>query len=303
MSRNFELLMQVIVNGFTPVLLLTPLAVVLLSKFNPPDEAARTQAQKLFKLLCLFTTLSLLLWAGLFFFGPMANPTLSWATWIWPLVFPLMHRLAMPTLVARNPELSQKLSGVSPSSPVRSASLVNRQHRSPLKRWHWVIAIGVYLLPLIAIGARGLFPFEMPSTGVAETSGANPLWTSWITMLLTYAGIGGSMLLMAPRMIRMSLVEPEPMVAQGAEELARAYQERREWTTKSLFWLIVVLMPACLGTIYSLMIWLPNQGPMVGLLGAIVGVCGGIVGSAVGIIGSIKRYRVQQLKMELESKS
>jgi len=54
MSRNFELLMQVIVNGFTPLLLLTPLAVVLLSKFNPPDEAARTEAQKLFKLLCLF---------------------------------------------------------------------------------------------------------------------------------------------------------------------------------------------------------------------------------------------------------
>jgi len=208
MSRNFELLMQVIVNGFTPLLLLTPLAVVLLSKFNPPDEAARTQAQKLFKLLCLFTSLSLLLWAGLFFFGPMANPTLSWATWIWPLVFPLMHRLAMPTLVARNPELSQKLSGAAPSNPVRSASLVNRQHRSPLKRWHWVIAIGVYLLPLIAIGARGLFPFEMPQTGVAQTSGANPLWTNWITMLLTYAGIGGSMLLMAPRMIRMSLVEP-----------------------------------------------------------------------------------------------
>jgi len=303
MSRNFELLMQVIANGITPLLLLIPLAVVLLSKFNPPDEDARTRAQKLFKLLCLFTTLSLLLWAGLFFFGPMANPTLSWATWIWPLVFPLMHRLAMPTLVASNPEMGQKLFGVAPSNPVRTASLVNRQHRSPLKRWHWVIAIGVYLLPLIAIGARGLFPFEMPSTGVAETSGANPLWTSWITLLLTYAGIGGSMLLMAPRMIRMSLVEPEPMVEQGAEELARAYQERREWTTKSLFWLIVVLLPACLGTIYSLMIWFPNQGPMVGLLGGIIGICGGIVGSAFGIIGSIKRYRVQQLKMELESKS
>ena len=101
----------------------------------------------------------------------------------------------------------------------------------------------------------------------------------------------------------MGMWEPGPMGEQGDEKWARAYQGGREWTAKSLFWLIVVLMPACLGTIYSLMIWLPNQGPMVGLLGAIVGVCGGIVGSAVGIIGSIKRYRVQQLKMELESKS
>ncbi|MFM7516480.1 MAG: hypothetical protein ACKO3V_06030 [Pirellula sp.] len=303
MSRNFELLMQVIVNGITPLLLLIPLAVVLMSKFNPPDQAARTQAQKLLKLLCLFTILSLLLWAGLFFFGPMANPTLSWATWIWPLMFPLMHRLAMPTLVARNPEMGQKLSGVAPNNPVRTASLVSRQHRSPLKRWHWVIAIGVYLVPLIAIGARGLFPFEMPSTGLAQSSPANPLWISWITLLVTYAGIGGLTLLMAPRMIRMSVVEPEPMVTQGAEELARAYQERREWTIKSLFWLIVVLIPACLGTIYSLMIWLPNQGPLIGVLGGIVGVCGGIVGSAVGTMGSIKRYRVQKLKMELESQS
>jgi hypothetical protein len=111
------------------------------------------------------------------------------------------------------------------------------------------------------------------------------------------------MLLMGPWLIRVSLVEPEPMVAQGAEELARAYQERREWTVKVLFWLIIVLIPAALGTMYSIMVWLPDGGPLVGLSGAIVGICGGIAGSALGIMGSIKRYRVQKLKIDLESKA
>lgn len=303
MPRSLELLMQVIVNGFAPLMLLAPLAMVLWARSKPSDDTSRIQSQKWFNLLLFFTTLSLLLWAGLFFFGPMANPVLSWATWIWPLFFPLMHRLAIPTLAARNPELAQKLSVATPTNPVRSASLVNRQHRNPLHRWHWGIAIGVYLLPLIAIGARGLFPFGLPSGVAVQEVEFNPLWTRWFTLFVLYAGIGGLMLLMGPWLIRVSLVEPEPMVAQGAEELARAYQERREWTVKVLFWLIIVLIPAALGTMYSIMVWLPDGGPLVGLSGAIVGICGGIAGSALGIMGSIKRYRVQKLKIDLESKA
>lgn len=302
MTLILERLAQVILNGFSLAMLVMPLAWVLWTPPHPSDEVARLRSEKLLKLLFLCTGLSLLLWAGLFFFGPKGNRVLNSAIWLWPLHFPLMQYLAYPARVARNPKIAQGNSVDAPGSPIRSASLVNRQNSSPIKRWHWSVAIGVYLLGLLVISSRGLFPFDVPPNASGQAVSSNSLWLNWLNLVLLYAFLFGGMLLMAPKMLRTGLLEPEPMVPQGVEELARLYKERREWVVKSLFWFILVAMPALMGTLYAMMVWVPNKGYLIGILGAIGGTSFGLLGAAVGVIGSIKRKRIQRFKQEIESK-
>ncbi|MFM8188163.1 MAG: hypothetical protein ACKN85_06730 [Pirellula sp.] len=303
MPQWTNLIEQLLMVGFAPAMILAPLITVVCLRPNPTEQDHRVRYEILLKQLIIATVLSLLFWAVLFFYGPMLNRKISGAFLTGFLFSPLWIKFAAPAIASNNSIDATNPTSANSGNTTRTASLVNRHRISPIKPWYWTIAISIYLISLLAIGARGLYPFENIEN-VTDTSSVGAtgqmLFYRWINLLVSYAFIFGVMLAIAPKkIIGASLTEAEPLLPQGCEQLAQAYKERRDWTTLNLFWLLLVLMPATLGLLYGLMVWQPRNDQLVGILGSIGGAVGGILGAWIGILGSRKRSRIEKLKAEL----
>lgn len=309
MSDPFLSLSRVIILLFVPAMLLFPLVFVLCVPNRANDAAARLRARASLVTLGLATLVALAIWLGLVLTGIRFPGAVAFANFWWVCFFPLWFLGATRAITARNPAWGGAMQGNSAASgTLRSASLVNRERRSPVSRAMWAIPVVVFLLALGAIAARGLMPFPMQPE--AADGAVNPdavpavhaeveRWR-WLLTLGIYGTVFALHLAILPRGIRRTLTEPEPMDAAGSPELAELYDRQRRKRVLGLFWGLGVLLPAFLGAILALPLWFPNIAGIWGLVGGIGGSLLGLAGGAFGTWMTVERARIIEVRQRLE---
>lgn len=324
MSDPFLVLGRIVMILFVPVMLLAPTVFVLLVPNRTAGDAERLGARARLLWLGLATFVAGGLWAALLVVGIRWPIALTIANFAWIAFFPLWFLFAMPAVRARNPALggaapraptetltgtptdpmhaipAGAVEGVRDTGAVRTASLVNRERRSPVTRGMWWIPALVFLAVMGAIAARGLLPFPMRSHGSEDAAFA---WTErwrWMLALGLYGGVVALHLVMLPISLRRALVEPEPMSPRGSDELAELYGRQRRRRVLGLFWGAGVLLPAFLGIVLALPVWFPDAGGLWALLGAGGGVALGIGGAVFGTMMTLERAKIAEVRARLE---
>ena len=309
MSDPFLTFGRLLMLVFAPIMLVTPLIVALLVPNRTTDDAGRIRAGSRMLALSLATVALLAIWLGLVLLGSRLPSALPIANFWWVWFFPLWFWLAMPAVAARNPFWSGAATTESEANGLRTASLVNREKRSPVTRAMWLIPIAVYLLFLGAIAARGLMPFPAgayPGDSAAEPAAAKVAYATaersrWLLALAVYGGVFGLLLALLPRGLRLTLTESEPLDSKGSVELAELYDRQRRKRVLGLFWGSGVLLPICVGLFSALQIWFPNFGSLWGLVGGIGGSLLGIAGAIFGIRMTIERAKIAELRSRINA--
>lgn len=288
MSDPSIVLVRVFSLLFVPIMLLAPLVFALCIR-NRSDggEAVRAEIRLRTIALALCTVLALAVWAAFLVAGTATGSEVlsKVSQFCWPLFFPLWFGFAMPVIRAKNPAWGNPNSGV-----VRTASLVSRERRSPVRAWHWALTAIACLVLLGAVVSRGWAGEPFPSDYERHR---------WIVLVASY---GASLLILAvtlPWSLRLALREPEPLDAQGSPELQRMYDEFRDARIRWMFWLMGFILPVLLGASLALVAWLAS--PLVGgMLGAIGGTTVGIIGAWLGTAMSVRRARIAEFKASLD---
>lgn len=301
MSDSIHIIGNTFMLLFVPFMILFPLGLALLVPNRAGEESRRLLVRGMSAALLAATVLALALWLGL----TLAGTRFEWAKWAgnfsWMLFFPLWFGLAMPLLRAKNPAWEYFAHGAQGAhgsgGPLRTASLVNRARQNPVKGWMWAVAVFAGLAGLIAIGARGFFPFPTDGAGDDAVGGAER--ARWF-VFLAVALCGPSQLVWLPGVLRTMLVAPEPMDAAGSQELADLYARQRRRRVLGMFWLMGVAMPLAIGGIFALIVWFPNLGGLWGLVGGLGGVLLGGIGAAFGFMMTAERAKIAEARARLD---
>ena len=289
MSETAQAVAAIAMLSITPMMLLVPLVVAVLVPNRTKTEPERAALRRTFGWLAIATAASLALWGG-FTFAP------SDAAWVervgyysWLLFFPLWFGLSMPVVRLKNPAWGDVMHGTqSAAGAVRTASLVNRERRNPVKRWMWDIAILASVAGVAAIGARALSPFP--------EDGGRGLWMFFLCL----SALPLLELLMLPRIIRSILSEPEPMDAAGSQELAELYERQRRRRVLGMFWIMGVATPLSMSGIFALIVWFPNLGGLWGLVGGLGGLLLGGIGAVFGFMMTAERAKIAEARARLD---
>jgi hypothetical protein len=146
------------------------------------------------------------------------------------------------------------------------------------------------------IAARGLAPFDSDLTqGISRGIVAH-----WLLALGIYAMCVTTQWIVVPISLRAMLIEPEPMDAQGSPELQEAYRSYRMLKARGLFWMLAVILPAFLGMMIAVMVWMPGYSRSLGWLGGLGGTCLGFCGAAFGSWMTHRRIQIDKLRLELD---
>jgi hypothetical protein len=309
MSDPFLTFGRLLMLVFAPLMLVTPLIFALLVPNRTTDDAGRIRAGSRMLALSLATVALLTIWLGLVLLGSRLPGALPIANFWWVWFFPLWFGLAVPAIAARNPFWSGAAATESEANGLRTASLVNREKRSPVTRAMWLIPIAVYLLFLGAIAARGLMPFPAgtyPGDSAADPAAAKLAYAAaersrWLLALAVYGGVFGLLLALLPRSLRLTLTESEPLDSKGSVELAELYDRQRRQRVLGLFWGSGVLLPICVGLFSTLQLWFPNFGSLWGLVGGIGGSLLGIAGAIFGVRMTIERAKIAELRSRMNA--
>ncbi|MBL8963592.1 MAG: hypothetical protein KF787_07240 [Phycisphaeraceae bacterium] len=276
---------------FTPLMLLFPIVFVLLTRTRVTEEARRAEARARGMALVIATLVALAAWIGLLLISiKLTTPVLSIAARMcWLLFFPLWFGLAVPALRSKNPAwvLAPADPGV---SPVRTASIVNRERRNPIRTGHWVASATASAILLGVIASRGVI-------GTFDDAAER---TRWLITLAVYGVALITVYAIQPMALRLALREPEPLDARGSEDLQRLYDEFRDTKIRGMFWMLGTALPVLLGASMSLTVW-TKMTHGAGVIGAIVGTGLGIWGSWFGISMSIRRARISEEKTRLDA--
>jgi len=271
---------------FVPAMLLMPLvtAACLLARRDTdaaPEALARSRT--LMKLLAAATGLAFASWIGLSAAASLGPRNLHTATsQSWILFFPLWFGLAMPAVNAR---LHRPTPQDPPATP-RVASLVSREHASPVKAWWWAVAIGLWA---ISLGVSVVLALSIWNTQPSHA--VTGLSSNLFTLVL--------LAVILPVALRATLNEPEPLDARGSVELAGAYADLRRVKITFLFWLLAVPLPALTTATTAAIIAAPTLGPWIGVSGGAAGTLLGIAGAIVGLSMSRKHRAISEARRKL----
>jgi hypothetical protein len=196
------------------------------------------------------------------------------AYFLWVLAFPLWFAGTMPLLQAKDRGWR-----ATERPPARAATLERRDVPPPRLAGSRMLAWAVWL----ALSVLALWPF---------VSGRTDWSFAWF---LVFSVFGGGWLLMGSYGARLSALEPEPLDAGGAAELAQGYESLRRFKVWGWFALSTMAMLAfCLPPVFlaqdpegwlEAAIWVGAGG------GALVGLLGG----AFGIMVDVRRTRLNRL--------
>jgi hypothetical protein len=297
--------------AFVPAVLLFPLVFAALVRNRAVDDSARTKARGLLLVLAISTAALLAIWLGLVLTGVRFPRAMIIAGFWWPWFFPLWFLLAMPAIVAKNPHWGWTVGGGSTSGGLRTASLVNRERKSPVTRAMWAVPVILFVLLIAAIAARGLMPFGVgtyPGDSAVDPAAARAAYaeaerSKWLLSLVVLGSVFGSLLAILPSSLRRTLSEPEPMDAAGSVELTELYERQRRKRVLGLFWGIGSVLPLCVGSFAVLQVWFPSEGSLWGLASAIGGSLLGICGAIFGTWMTVERARIAEVKARLEQPS
>jgi hypothetical protein len=315
MADPFLTLGRVIMLILVPVALMFPLVFTALVPNRAADDIARIKGRGLMLVLALSTLVLLAVWLGLLLIGvrtqAAGNLALIVANFWWPWFFPLWFFLALPAITAKNPGWGWVTGAGSGPGGLRSASLVNRERRSPVTRAMWVIPVAVFALTLGAIAARGLMPFPMGTHvggSALDPDAARSVYAAseqsrWVLALVVYGPVFGILLSMLPRSLRRTLSEPEPMDVAGSAELSDLYERQRRKRVLGLFWGCGTVLPLFIGSFAVLQVWLPNEGSLWGLAGGIGGSLLGICGAIFGTWMTVERAKIAAVRARIEQAS
>ncbi len=238
--------------------------------------------------------------------------------------FPMWFFLAIPLVRLKRPSLvgpydrGGQYIGPASEGPaysgatVRTASLVNREKQSPIKPW--MLAVGGFLvaLPFIAVLGRGFAPFPLsdlaPPTEVsssattvkddaASTASFEQLGysqrTAWYRSLVSLGVMLPMVVALAWICSRRSMSEAEPIPQGWNDKTAAAYAKLRKQRAAGLFWGLIGL-GVLVGTAQAFIQWLPNSGPMLGVVFGTIGGLTGLLGGAWGMWVSFQRAAVNE---------
>jgi hypothetical protein len=262
------------------------------------EESARLAVRARLVALLVATVVCLAVWGGLL----LTSVQWPWARWAatfsWPLFFPLWFGLAWPLIRAKNPAREDAMDGRSQASPVRTASLVNRERTSPVTRGMWVAGTLVCLVGPVAIAIRAVHLFPIESVDGAASLFESPEHVRWFVFLVvtSMTSLG---LLWLPRVLRSMLLEAEPLDAAGSRELSDLYAAQRRRRVLGMFW-INVISPAAIGIIFALAAWFPGFGAMWGLVGGFAGTVLGGMGAVFGFMLTAERAKIAEVRARLE---
>jgi len=278
---------------FVPVMLTTPLIVVLCMLAWRTErvgrEAIRGRIARLtvITLLCIVGWLAFLITAFL-----MRSPILQLlSTMAWLPFFPLWFLGAMPIAKLL---FQESTPANTDSLEKRSASLVNRQRKNPIRPWHWGLTFGLcggLLLATFLAGAeddpRLLTPQHQFLAFWGMIGYVGLLLLTYVIVQLAVSG---------------ALREPEPLDSQGNPELQRLYDQSRTSRILSLFWLLGFLQPVFLGL--CLLLWtLMDSQYLIAILGATGGTLLGLAGSWMGVTATLQRLKIAKYKLELDAQA
>ncbi|MBX3356274.1 MAG: hypothetical protein KF724_11330 [Phycisphaeraceae bacterium] len=298
MSDSLHIFMRMIVFLIAPVLLLSPMVVVLLTPTRVSNREDRILVRSRVMVLAVATGVSLIAWAGLTVASVQsASPALSLtARSAWVLFFPLWFMLAMPSIRAKNPVWGGALDGSDGrSEPVRTAMLTNRERENPISRRAWALVTAALVLIMLAIAARGMAPFS-ESAEVARVERVR-----WIVAMCTMALCGTLTLAIMPWALRRIHSEPEPLVPGVEAELIEAYRTHRRRKVTALFWLLGVAVPGFLGALAGAIVWgSVGSGETIGLIGGVGGSMLGVAGAFIGCLFAFDRIRIAEARARLQ---
>jgi hypothetical protein len=298
MSDPFLLIGRLVMVLLPPFMILLPLALVLLVPNRAAEESARLAVRARLVALLVATVVCLAVWGGLL----LTSVQWPWARWAatfsWPLFFPLWFGLAWPLIRAKNPAREDAMDGRSQASPVRTASLVNRERTSPVTRGMWVAGTLMCLVGPVAIALRAVHLFPIESVDGAASLFESPEHVRWFVFLVVTAmtSLG---LLWLPRVLRSMLLEAEPLDAAGSRELSDLYAAQRRRRVLGMFW-INVISPAAISFILALAVWFPGFGAMWGLVGGFAGTVLGGMGAVFGFMMTAERAKIAEVRARLE---
>jgi hypothetical protein len=184
----------------------------------------------------------------------------------------------------------------------------------------WIIMVAVVVLAVGAIAARGLFPFPLePLSGVNEgeaggvsavanqdsaterTEEGNAQFAAWVRTLVIVICVFGCSSFLLPMTIRRLLTEPEPMDQSGSPDLRQLYEQQRNRRALGLFWGCGVLLPAVLGLMFGLAVWMPEMGSVWGFVGGVGGTLIGLLGAGFGIWMTVERMKIAERRARLDN--
>ncbi len=291
--------MNLFLTLFTVFMLLVPAGVSLLIRPSPGAQVDREEIRRRRLQLWFGTALSLAVVVAVrlavnagWLDGWGRLP--RWITWserpdqlLWLLFFPLWFGLFVRLVFAVRPD------AVSPfpeprSGPVqRTASLQSRRGESPVRAGHWALVWagwGIAVLMLLLGVWNGL------PAGVSEH--LPPM------LVLLMLGLAPLPLVIGPWVIRMLLLEPEPLDDGGSADLREAYARHRQTKAWGFYWLDVAMV-----FLFSAMplaaVWAPVTGPALGAVGGIGGSLVGLGGAFFGVRMGVQRMRIKEHLEEL----
>jgi hypothetical protein len=86
----------------------------------------------------------------------------------------------------------------------------------------------------------------------------------------------------------------------GSAELAVLYARQRPRRVLGMFWLMGVVAPLFMSSLYALITWFPADGATLGIMGGLGGSLLGIVGAVFGMTMSAERMKIAKVRARLE---
>jgi len=318
MTDPFLTLGRVTMLILVPLMLLFPIVFAALVPSRAATDSARIAVRGRLLALSLVTLVLLGLWVGLLITGLRFHGAMVIANFWWAWFIPLWFFLAWPTVALKRADWRSNFH--EPASPggscqgagdVRSASLVNRERKSPVTRAMWAVPVMLFVLLIAAIATRGLMPFGVrpyPGDSALDPAAARVVYaeaerSSWLLSLIVFGSVFGFLLAILPSSLRRTLSEPEPMDVSGSAELADLYQRQRRKRVLGLFWGCGTALPLFIGSFAALRVWFPSEGSLWGLAGGIGGSLLGICGAIFGTWMTVERARIAEVKARLEQAS
>lgn len=278
--------------AFAPIMIVAPLIFAAFARFNAQAGGDRALVRTRMIRLVIATAVAFAVFIALYLILDLWDHGV-WAAHAWPLFFPLFFGFAMPVIAAKNPDTVTP----HPKTPVsvRSASLVSRERRNPLRLWHWAICWIICGIAIVGVIAR---PIVAPISDDAER------WRIMSSILLIVV-LWAPMLALLPWCMRMVLREPEPLDAAGSHELAAAYERHRNFKLWCFWWFFGIVMNVLIGSGALMTAWTTPGESMsrsLGVFGGVGGALLGVAGAAFGIYAGIQRVRITALLRELNQR-
>lgn len=276
---------------FVPLMLTAPIILVLCMLGWSKNSSNRTLVRAKITQLAVATFLCICGWlAFLVTAFLMRSPMMQLlSTMAWLPFFPLWFLGAMPIAKLL---FAQESSSDLPNPEKRTASLVNRQRKNPIRWWHWGLSFTVGAALLVATLIAGQYIDRstwLPQKGFL-----------WFWGMIGYALLLILTFVIMQFAIRASLNEPEPLDSQGNPQLQRLYDDARSSRILGLFWLLGFLQPLFLGI--CLLLWTSIESPyLTAILGATGGTLIGLAGSWMGVNATLQRLKITRLKMDLDA--